>query len=396
MKEEVINDILTRGIANVIPDKKSLEEKLLSGKKLNIYMGIDPTATQIHLGHAVPLRKLQQFVHLGHKVTFLIGDFTALIGDTSDKTAERRALTYKEVQDNFKTYKKQASKIVDFSKVKVVFNSSWLNKLTFQEIISLCQMFSVGDFTSRELIRDRLNVGKRVGLHETLYPVMQGYDSYHLDTDLQIGGADQTFNMQAGRTLLSKLKNKDSFVLVTDYLIGTDGTKMSKSIGNAIWLNDTPQDIYGKIMSLGDELIMQYFTLGTTLPLDEVKKIKGELDKSNNPIAIKQRLAFTVVSELHNSKEAQKAQEYFENTFQKREIPKDIPTFKTKEKYIEDILLSTNTISSKSEVKRLIFEGAIEVNGEKISKLKHKLSTSSDGLTVKIGKRNFIKIFLEK
>ena len=226
-------ELLTRGVANIIPNQKSLLGKLQNNKKLNIYLGIDPTSTKIHLGHAVVLRKLNEFAKNGHNVTFLIGDFTALIGDTSDKDSERPALSSKEVEENFKTYKKQAEKIVDFSKVKVKYNSQWLKKLTFEEIIKLCGHFSVGDFVGRELIRKRLGENKRVGLHELLYPVMQGYDSFMLNTDVQIGGTDQTFNMQAGRTLIKDLKNKDSFVLTTTILKGTDGRKMSKSLGNS-------------------------------------------------------------------------------------------------------------------------------------------------------------------
>lgn len=198
-----VDEILKRGIANIIPDKKILKEKLLK-EKLNIYMGIDPTAPKIHLGHAVPLRKLQRLAQLGHNVTLLIGDFTALIGDTSDKDTERPVLTEKEIEENFQTYKKQAEKILDFSKIKVVHNSQWLKKLTYEEIIKLFRVFSLNDFISRELIAKRLKEKRNIGLIEVQYPIMQGYDSYHLDTDLQIGGTDQTFNMQAGRTLQRK------------------------------------------------------------------------------------------------------------------------------------------------------------------------------------------------
>ncbi len=206
------DELLTRGVANIIPGKKELTELLSSGKKLNIYLGIDATATQIHLGHAVVLGKLQKFAQLGHNVTFLIGDFTALIGDTSDKDSERPILTPEQIEENFKTYKKQAEKILDFSKVTVRRNSEWLNKLTYKEIVKLSQSFSLNDFISRELIRKRLDERKNIGIAETQYPMMQGYDSYFLDTDLQIGGTDQTFNMQAGRTLQKKWRNKESFV----------------------------------------------------------------------------------------------------------------------------------------------------------------------------------------
>src|SRR3989338_8819835 len=258
-----IDELLSRGVENIIPNKEKLRALLASGKKLNIYLGIDPTATQIHIGHAVPLRKLNAFAKLGHNVTFLIGDFTALIGDTSDKDTERPVLTIEQIEANFQTYKKQAEKILDFSNVTVRFNSEWLKDLKFAEIVKLCQHFSAGDFLGRELIKKRLSEGKKVGLHELLYPVMQGYDSYFMDTDIQLGGTDQTFNMQAGRTLQKDLRGKESFILSNEFLTGTDGRKMSKTWGNAIWLDDSPNDMFGKVMSIKDELIIEYFTLGT-------------------------------------------------------------------------------------------------------------------------------------
>src|SRR3989344_7004202 len=272
-----IDEVLTRSVTNIIPSKKELEKLLRSGKKLNIYLGIDPTATKIHIGNSVPLRKLQSFVELGHTITFLIGDFTALIGDTSDKESERPILPYEKIKENFKTYKKQASKLVDFSKVKVEYNGTWLKKLTFTEVVKLCQIFSLNNFISRELIKKRLDEGKSIRLDEVLYPVMQGYDSYRMDTDIQIGGADQTFNMQAGRIVQKKLKDKESFVLVTGYLEGTDGRKMSKSWGNAIWLEDEPNEMFGKVMSIKDDLILNYFILATNTSPEEITKIEERL-----------------------------------------------------------------------------------------------------------------------
>ena len=388
--DEKVNDILSRGIVNIIPDKSVLEELLKSDKKLNIYHGIDPTATRIHIGHAVSIRKLKKFVELGHHVTFLIGDFTALIGDTSDKDAERPVLTHEEIQQNFKTYKEQAEKIMDFSKVKVVHNSEWLKNLKFEDIIKLCQNFSVGEFVGRELIKKRLADGKAVGLHETLYPVMQGYDSFHLDTDIQIGGADQTFNMMAGRTLLKNLAQKESFVLVTDYLIGTDGRKMSKSWGNAIWLTDAPDDMFGKIMSLKDELIIQYFTLATELPLGEIEAYKQELGGGKNPMELKLVLAETVVSELHGASAAKEAKGHFEKTFQEKE-----PEF---EEFISHapnslyLVVSEITGSSNTEAKRLINQNAVEINGSMVN---DPFIEVSDGSKIKIGKKIFKEIKYE-
>jgi len=391
---ETIEELLTRGVVNIIPNKDKLKKLLLSGKKLNVYLGIDPTATKIHIGNAVPLRKLQAFVELGHNVTFLIGDFTALIGDTSDKESERPTLTYEQVQENFKTYQEQAGKILDFTKVKARFNSEWLKKLDFKEVIKLCQRFSFGDFASRELIRKRLQAGKWVGLHEALYPAMQGYDSYYMDTDVQIGGADQTFNMQAGRVLQKHLRNKESFVLVTGYLEGVDGRKMSKSWGNAIWLTDTPEDMFGKVMSLGDNLLMTYFTLATNLSGQKLSEIEKEIKSGKNPMAIKKKLALTIVSELHSQKEAERAQEEFERTFQKRGAPSAIPTITINDSSLPllDLVFATKAVTSRSEAKRLILQGGIDVEKKTINDPTQEITIPKAGIVVKVGKIKFVKV----
>jgi len=382
-----IEQVLTRGVANIIPGKKELFGKLTSTKKLNIYLGIDPTSTKIHLGHAVSLRKLNIFAQKGHNVTFLIGDFTALIGDTSDKDSERPALTIEEIDENFKTYKKQAEKILDFSKVKIRYNSQWLKKLTFEDILKLTQHFSAGDFVGRELVKKRLNDNKRVGLHELLYPVMQGYDSYFMDTDLQIGGTDQTFNMQAGRTLIKDLRNKDSFVLTTTILEGTDGRKMSKSWGNAIWLDDTAVDIYRKVMAVPDEFILNYFLLATNLPATDIKKSEDKLNKGENPINIKKELAFQIVKELYSEKAAQNAQEEFEKVVQQKQIPGEL-----EEMHFEDSVSVFHALEgSKSKKKRLVEQGGVYLNGKKVTDPNQKLESG----TLKIGKRRIIKLVVK-
>lgn len=382
-----MDDLLTRGVVNIIPGKEKLEEELQSGKKLNIYLGIDPTATKIHLGHAVTLRKLQAFAENGHNVTFLIGDFTALIGDTSDKDSERPSLSSEEIAENFKTYKEQASKILDFTKIQVKFNSEWLKELKFEDVVKLCQNFSFGDFASRELIKKRLSESKFVGLHEALYPVMQAYDSYTLETDLQIGGADQTFNMQAGRTLIQRLDNRDSFVLSTAYLTGTDGRKMSKSWGNAIWLSDTPEDIYRKVMSIDDSLIEEYLTLATNLPLDNVNTLV--IGSKTNPMEVKKKLAFTIVSEFYSESDAEKGKADFENTVQGDAIPEDIPEFKVSSdsENILDILVESKIVESKSEAKRVIEQGGVEIDGKKVT-----LGESIEGSILKVGKHKYLRL----
>lgn len=389
---DAIEELLTRGVENIIPGKEKLRELLAGGKKLNIYLGIDPTSTTIHIGHAVALRKLQAFAKLGHNVTFLIGDFTALIGDTSDKESERPILTSGQIEKNFQTYKEQAQKILDFSKVKVRHNSEWLRKLAFEDIIKLAYHFSAGDFYSRELIKKRLNEGLHVGLHEILYPVMQGYDSYFMDTDIQLGGTDQTFNMQAGRVLQKDLRKKESFIIANGFLEGTDGRKMSKTWNNAIWINDPPEEMYGKVMSLKDSLIIQYFTLATNTPLEEIEKVKHALDGGDNPMMWKKQLAHRIVTELHSTPLADDAQKEFEKKFQSHDLETaSVPSWSTKQTDWDpvELLVVTKLASSRSDAKRLIDQGAVEING---------IRCQATGITIKnndilkIGKKKFLKI----
>ena len=369
---DAIEELLTRGVENIIPNKEKLRELLVSGKKLNVYLGIDPTATNIHIGHAVPLRKLNAFAQLGHNVTFLIGDFTALIGDTSDKDAERPNLTSEQIQTNFQTYKKQAEKVLDFSKVNVHFNSEWLKDLHFADIVKLCQHFSAGDFVGRELIKKRLTEGKKVGLHELLYPVMQGYDSYFMDTDIQLGGTDQTFNMQAGRVLQKDLRHKESFIIANGFLEGTDGRKMSKTWNNAIWLTDEPNDMFGKIMSLRDELITQYFTLATNATMAKIKEVKERLTAKENPMTLKIELAHRMVSELYSDKLADDAQEKFGVRFQKGILTQSsLPTFSvtalSSRASVSTILVDVEITESKSKAKQLIDQHAVKINNSLVT-----------------------------
>lgn len=386
------NDLLTRGVENIIPSREKLTALLESGKKLNIFIGIDPTATRIHIGHAVPLRKLNEFARLGHNVTFLIGDFTALIGDTSDKDTERPVLTTEAIKANFETYKKQAEKVLDFSKIKVVHNSEWLKELKFEDIVKLAQHFSAGDFTSRELIKKRLEAGKHVGLHELLYPVMQGYDSYFMDTDIQLGGTDQTFNMQAGRILQKDLRGKESFIIANGFLAGTDGRKMSKSWGNGIWLDDAPNDMYGKVMSLKDELIINYFTLATSSSLEEISDIESKLKAGANPMEFKKQLALRIVTELHNSELAESAQKFFESTVQNKEMPENLSEITVEPNTpILDVLKSADLGVSNSDIKRTLDQGGVELDGVRITDPTSPVTAG----TLKFGKRTFRKIVIK-
>lgn len=377
-----IDEILTRGVANIIPGKTELEKILRSGKKLNVYCGFDVTAPHLHLGNAVPMRKLQQFANLGHNVTFLIGDFTTLIGDTSDKESERPVVPEEEIEKNWQNFARQAGKILDLSKVSVRRNSEWLDKLSAREIIKTIRSFSLNDFISRELVKKRLNSGGSINLAEAIYPVLQGYDSYFLDTDIQIGATDQTFNMQAGRTLLKKLKNKDSMVISFNFLTGTDGRKMSKSWGNAIWLDDNPNDMYAKVMAVKDELIDEYFTLGTNLPLAEIPQDPHPMDR-------KKKLAWQIVSELHSESIADQAQEYFQNTIQSGKLPNDIPEISVKSTNILDVLVEANLTPSKSEARRLIKQGGVSVNDKRVSDLSFLVSNHD---VIQIGSHTFARI----
>lgn len=386
-----IEDLLTRGIANIIPSKDKLRELLESGRKLNVYMGIDPTAVNIHLGHAVVLRKLQKFAELGHSVTFLIGDFTARIGDTSDKETERPQLAAEEIAKNFATYKEQASKVLDFSKITIKLNSEWLKELKFGEVLQLIQHFTLNDFISRELIKKRLNEGKSVGLLETMYPLIQGYDSYMLDTDVQLGGTDQTFNMQAGRTLIKDLKGKESFIITSEFLSGTDGRKMSKTWGNAIWLTDSATDMYGKVMSLKDELIIEYFLLATDVPLEEIKETEKKTKSS--PMEEKKKLALLITTQFHGEEKAKKAAEEFEKVVQNKEVPDDIETLTAKgTQPLSKLIIDKGHVSSMSDWKRLIEQHGVSYNDKKIDNPFITTKELEDEGILKIGKRIFVKI----
>jgi len=382
---DVIDEILTRGVANIIPNRESLEQKLRSNQKLNIYCGFDVTSSHLHIGNAVNLRKLQQFVKLGHHVTFLIGDFTTLIGDTSDKESERPIISENEIAKNWQKFSEQAGKILDVTKISVRRNSEWLDGLSSRELIRLIQRFSLNDFVSRELIRKRMNSGGSVNLAEAIYPVLQGFDSYFLDTDLQIGATDQTFNMQAGRHLIKQLKNKESFIMTFNFLAGTDGRKMSKSWGNAIWLDDPPAEIYGKVMSINDDLIQEYFMLATSLPQSQFP------GADIHPMQAKKRLAYQIVLELNGKPAAEQAQTYFESTFQQGKTPQNLRRVKVINPNLIETLIETRLAASKSEAKRLIEQGAVKVNGVKVLEIEFQVANED---ILQVGPRKFAKIDL--
>jgi tyrosyl-tRNA synthetase len=394
-KKAKIESFLTRGVENIIPGRAEVEKLLNSGKVLNVYLGIDPSATKIHLGNAFPIRKLQILAELGHHATFIIGDFTATVGDTSDKESERPALSREQVEENFKTYRRQAKKLLDFSKIEIHYNSEWLGKLDFAGVLKLTSHFSLNDFISRELIKKRLSEGKSVSLPEMLYPVMQGYDSMALDTDIQIGGTDQTFNMQAGRTLIHDLKGKESAIVANGFLPGTDGRKMSKTWGNAIWLEDSPEEIFGKVMSLKDEMIITYYLMATSVEQAVIDEAKKKLAGGENPMDIKRELARVIVRELCGKGEVEAAEEFFQKTVVEKVVDENAPEVKWEKETIgmEDlirIMVEIGFSASNGEAKRLIEQGGVYLNEVRVEKKSVELPIGNGVL--RVGRRKYLKI----
>ncbi|MEK7190314.1 MAG: tyrosine--tRNA ligase, partial [Patescibacteria group bacterium] len=314
-------ELLTRGVDRIYPSKKALEQVLRSGEKLKLYQGFDPTGDKLHIGHMVGLRKHRQWQDLGHEVIFLIGDGTGEAGDpTGKKKTREKFFTSEELRENAKGYLEQAKKIVRFdgdNPVKIMYNGDWLNKLTKTDILNIAQNFSVQQMIERDMYQERLKAGEEINLREFLYPLLQAYDSVAMDVDLELGGSDQTFNMLAGRTLMKKMKGKEKFVMTTPLLSDSAGVKIGKSEGNVIGLTDEPNDLFGKIMSLGDDAIIPMFTLLTDVPIEEIEKFNLKKDALN----LKKKVAHILVAGLHSEQEAQEAEENFSNTFQKKEIP---------------------------------------------------------------------------
>ncbi|KKP88693.1 MAG: Tyrosine-tRNA ligase [Berkelbacteria bacterium GW2011_GWA2_35_9] len=389
-----IDELLTRGVDEVI-EKKSLEKKLLSGKQLRIKFGIDPTSPNIHLGRAIPLLKLRDFQELGHKIVFIIGDFTGLVGDTSDKESERPMLSKSAVKNNFKTYLRQARKILSAKNLEVKFNSRWLASLDFNDISVQADQFSVADFIARDNIKKRLTAGKRVSLREVLYPIMQGYDSVAVKADVEIGGTDQRFNLLAGRTMQNYFGQKPQDVLMTNLIMGTDGRKMSSSWGNTINLDDSPMDMFGKVMKINDVEIIEYFIHCTRYPVSEIEKFKRDL-KTKNPRDIKQILAKEIVKTIYDEKEAENAEQYFVSVFQKKETPSEIKIVEVEQKNIkaQELLKIVLPENSNSELKRLLDQNGVKLDKETI-KFDQELVIATKEKLLTIGKRQFFYIVLK-
>jgi tyrosyl-tRNA synthetase len=377
-----IEELLTRGVVDVFPSKKALLDVLRSDKKIKIYIGADPTAPQLHLGHSTNFLILRKLQDLGHKIIILIGDFTGMIGDPTDRSAARRQLTRNEVVENAKTYKQQLEKLLRFDSenpAEIKYNSAWLSKLTPEEFIRLTAMVTVQQMLERDMFKKRLQEDKPIYVHEFLYPLMQGYDSVAMEVDAEMGGTDQTFNMLIGRELMHELKNKDKFVITTELLINPKTGKklMSKSEGGYVGLNDAADEMYGKIMALPDECIEPVYRLCTDIDLSTI-------NFDFHPMQLKKDLALEITRMYHSAKEADMAQKRFEDTFQKGEINDAV---EIRAETVED-LITNKIIESKSEWKRLVREGAVECDGKKITDP----STIKTG-AYKIGKRRFVKIW---
>lgn len=400
--EEKINDILTRGVEDII-DKEELKKDLMSGVELRIKLGIDPTGPKLHLGRAIPLRKLREFQRLGHQIVLIVGDFTAQIGDASDKSEKRPMLTRQQIDENLKDYKSQIGKILDLSKTEFVYNNDWLSKLTFSELIKLSECFSVQQMLARRNFKERFEEGKEISLREFLYPMMQGYDSVEIKADVEIGGFDQLFNLKAGRIIQDYYGMKKQHLLTCEMLEGTNGAKMSTSQGNIISIVDEPDDMFGKIMAMKDGLIVKYMKLCTDAEEEELEEAEKFLaDKNNNPRDLKLKLAKAIVGIYHNEKVATKAENNFIETFQKGGIPDNISQVFVKEEEKDsdmgDLIVKNGFVKSKSEWKRLIETNSVKEILEEGEQIKEKTLTDYKvkvfSASLKIGKKKFVQIIL--
>ena len=388
-------ELLKRGISAIYPSVEFLESKLKSGKKLTLYLGIDPTGPTLHLGHFIPIKKMAEFQKAGHQIIILIGDFTAMIGDPTDKKSTRQPLNRKQILNNLKDYKKQISTTLSFkgkNKAKIKFNSKWLGKMKFEDVLSLASNMTVQQMLERDMFKKRMEDGRPVSIHEFLYPLMQAYDSVVMDVDGEIGGNDQTFNMLCGRDLMKTLKNKEKFVITTKLLEDNQGQKMGKTEGNMVALSDSPDEMFGKIMSWSDGLIISSFELCTNVPVSEINQFTKLLEQGEiNPRDLKMRLAKEIITIIHNENKAKVAEQNFIKTFQKKEVPDQIKKVKAGvDDLLIDVLLSNKVVQSKTEFRRLINEGAISIidKEEKITQVDELARPA----VYRIGKKRFIQI----
>ena len=390
----------SRFVDKIYPSRAKFEEVLRSGKRLTVYHGVDPTAPDLHLGHSTNFLLLRELQKLGHRIILLVGDFTARIGDPTDKLSARQPLTEKEVKNNSKTYKNQAGKILSFTgtnPAEIAFNSRWLKRMNFEDLIKLSAKLTHAQIIKRDMFRRRIKEDKEIFLHEFLYPLMQGYDSVALRTDAEIGGTDQTFNMLVGRDLEKAYLNKEKFVITTPLLENpkTGRKLMSKSEGGYISIQDNAAEMYGKVMSLPDEAIIPCLKFCTLYPEEEIKKIEKSLKaKKLNPRDAKMILAYEVVSLYHGRERAKAASEEFERVFKAGEFPDEIPQIKLKKKKmgIVDLLVEIGLASSKSAAMRLVEQGGVRTNGDRITNPKEIIEIPKNGIIIRAGKRKFAEV----
>ncbi|MCI9129207.1 MAG: tyrosine--tRNA ligase [Eggerthellaceae bacterium] len=393
--------VIRSGAAQIVPEE-ALLEKLKRGVPLNVKLGVDPTAPDIHLGHAVPLRKLRQFQDMGHEVTLIIGDGTALIGDPSGRNSTRPQLTREQIDANAQTYVDQAFKVLDPAKTTLRYNSEWILGLDMEGLLRLLSNFTVARILERDDFHNRYTQGQPISLHEFLYPVMQAYDSVVIKADVELGGTDQLFNLLAGRELMEKLDMEPQVCLTLPLLEGTDGVrKMSKSYGNYIGLTDAPEDIFGKAMSIPDEIMVKYFRLASDLPVDEIDAIEAGLqDDSLHPNKVKRQLARNLVALYHGDQEAQAAEEHFDKVFKAHEVPDDIPELSGDlelndegQVYLAALLHKEGLASSAAEARRLIDGGGVKIDDEPVASKCYNVDPDAlRGCVLKVGKRKFLRI----
>ena len=384
-----INRLLKRGVAEIIIEEE-LAELLRSGKKLRLKEGFDPSFPDIHLGHMVALRKLRQFQDLGHQVILIVGDWTAQIGDPSGASATRPMLSKEQVQANAETYMKQFFKVVDKNRTEVRWQSEWFGKFTLTDVIQLTSKFTVAQLLAREDFSARYNSGRPIAVTELLYPLLQAYDSVAIQADVEFGGTDQKFNFLVGRELQSMVGQRPQQCFMTPILVGTDGSqKMSKSLGNYIGVAEPPDEIYGKTMSIVDSLILDYFESLTDVPDKDLEKFRqGLKNETVNPMMLKKRLAGELVTQLYDKKEATEAEEHFARVVQQKELPKEIPLGTKAHGSLQDYLVENRLAKSRSEVRRLIKQGAIDVDGKKVTDAQ--MEVTKDNI-IKVGKRRYIQ-----
>ena len=386
--------ILTKGTAEVII-KEELEKKLSSKKKLRVKFGIDPTGSDLHLGHAVPLKKLRQFQDRGDTAILLIGDYTARIGDPTGKSETRVMLSEEKIKENMKHYIDQASKILDLQKLEIRYNSEWFSKMTMGDILNLTSHKTISQMLQREDFKNRMKNNQDISITELLYPIMQGYDSVMLESDIEIGGTDQTFNMLVGRDLQKAYNCKTiQNILTVPILEGTDGVeKMSKSLNNYIGITESAKDIFGKTMSIPDTLTVRYFELATDYSMEEIAKVKELLAKGENPRNLKVQLAKELVKLYHDESQAEKAEQEFINMFQKKQLPDEIEEKKLSQKKwkILDLLVEVGLVSSKGEARRMIDQGAVKIDQGKAESIDLELDITG-GKLLQVGKRKWLRV----